>query len=509
MRQMKARTFAYRLWEMVPALLTWFILGGLVIFSLIAPVVTASLVLVYAIYWSAKTVLMSVHLIYSFRAYRRAIRIDWSKRLADDPVTRNRWREIFHLVIIANAKEPWPIVKATLEALRTSTYPLDHLLVVLATEERCPVPGQENAKRFLAEYGPVFGGAYVTVHPAHLPNEVIGKGANITFAAKTIVAQLTGQTYNLDKILVTTLDADNRVHRDYLAALTQTFLRAPHPHLTSYQPLPMYFNNIWAVPMIIRSISVGSSFWQMIEATRPYRLRNFSAHSQSLPLLEQSDYWSKTTIVEDGHQYWRSFFATAGRHRVVPIFVPIYQDAVLSPDGHLMTYREQYLQKRRWAWGVSDIPFVITNMWAKRRTLPPASWIQAVRLIEGHVTWAVTSLVLAIFGWLPTLLNPAFRETVFAYHFIRLYHFLLTFAMVGMIVSLVISRLLLPARPKIELHSNDLVEWLLAPFLLPLANIFFGSLAAVDAQTRLALGAYLDFKPTAKAVDRQALPVHH
>ena len=499
-------TLGYRWLEILPAALTWSILLSLVVFSVIAPIVTAILVFCYAMYWFANSILMSAHLIHGFRTYRKAISTNWQTRLVTDLQTRDRWHNIYHLIIIANAKETWPILAATLEALRSSTFPLKQILVVLATEERYQEQGAENSRQFRSRYGHLFGGVFVTVHPQNLPAEIVGKGANITFSAEAILPQLTERGIKSEQVIVTTLDADNRVHPVYLSALTWTFFHATKPHLTSYQPLPMYFNNIWSVPMIVRSISVGSSFWQMIEATRPYRLRNFSAHSQSLPLLIKSNFWSKTTIVEDGHQYWRSFFATNGQHTVTPIFVPIFQDAVHSPDGHLMTYQEQYIQKRRWAWGVSNVPFVLSTMWARRRELPRGSWLQAVRLIEGHTTWAVTSLILAIFGWLPTLLSPRFRTTVFAFHFASDYQHLLQFAMVGMVVSLVISRLLLPPRPKIRLHSNDLLEWILAPILLPLANIFFGSLAAIDAQTRLALGKYLEFRPTAKAVERQILP---
>ena len=434
-----------------------------------------------------------------FRTYRREIRTNWLTKLDETKTTRHRWPDIYHLVIIANSKETWPILEATVEALKASTYPLERILVVLATEARCGEVGVTNGERLKQQYGQTFGGVFVTVHPADLPDEIIGKGANISYSAETIVPELVKRQLDFTNILVTTLDADNRVHPVYFAALTWTFLTAPRPHLMSYQPLPMYFNHIWAVPMIVRSISVGSL--QMI-SDAPHRW-NFRFRAC---LLLKSKFWSKTTIVEDGHQYWRSFFATNGEHTVAPIFVPIYQDAVHSPDGHLMTYQEQYIQKRRWAWGVSDVPFVLTQMWARRHQLPRSSWLQALRLIEGHTTWAVTSLVLAIFGWLPMLINQTFRTTVFAFHFAADYQHLLQFAMGGMVITIVISRLLLPPRPRFRLHSNDLVEWILAPILLPLANILFGSLAAIDAQTRLALGKYLEFRPTAKAVERQALP---
>ena len=63
---------------------------------------------------------------------------------------------------------------------------------------------------------------------------------------------------------------------------------------------------------------------------RPHVIRNFASHSQPLQALKAMEFWSKRTIVEDGHQYWRSLFFFDGDYTVLPIRVPIYQDAVLD-----------------------------------------------------------------------------------------------------------------------------------------------------------------------------------
>jgi len=84
---------------------------------------------------------------------------------------------------------------------------------------------------------------------------------------------------------------------------------------------------------------------------------------------------------------------------------------------------------------------------------------------------------------------------------------MLLFAGVGMVVTLVISRLLLPPRPRHRLTSNDFIEWILTPFLLPITNIIFASMPAIDAQLRIARGKELGFRITEKAVERAALPI--
>ncbi|MEK7461326.1 MAG: hypothetical protein AAB647_03895, partial [Patescibacteria group bacterium] len=179
-----SKTAAYRFLEILPALITWSILLGLTVFSIKSPVITAALVLVYAIYWFANSILMSIHLIMGFRTYRREIRTNWLTKLDETKTTRHRWPDIYHLVIIANSKETWPILEATVEALKASTYPLERILVVLATEARCGEVGVTNGERLKQQYGQTFGGVFVTVHPADLPDEIIGKGANISYSAE-------------------------------------------------------------------------------------------------------------------------------------------------------------------------------------------------------------------------------------------------------------------------------------------------------------------------------------
>jgi len=497
-----------RLLRIVPAGLTLGIFTAIAVLSLIAPRFIASVMLLYVLYWFLKSILMSAHLIAGYRSYRRAIAMNWMNKLEHDPAVQGNWRDIWHLLIIPNAIEDASIVRATIEAIAATPYPKDRIIVVLANEARFPEIAKTNQHELSKQFSKVFAHFWSTLHPDGVVGEIRGKGANLSYAARTILPKITALGIKPEDILVTTLDSDNRVHPQFLPAVTHAYLTTPGNRTEkSFQPLPMFFNNIWSVPYVIRSIAVGSSFWHMIEATRPYRLRNFSAHTQSLALLLQTDFWSTNTIVEDGHQYWRSLFATQGRHTVTPVFVPIYQDAVLSPKGQLMTYREQYMQKLRWAWGASDIPYTLTRLWAGRKELPIGVWMQASRLIEGHFSWAATSLLLALFGWLPILLNPDFQGTVFSYYFTIFYQRMLLFAGVGMVVTLVISRLLLPPRPRHRLTSNDFIEWILTPFLLPITNIIFASMPAIDAQLRIARGKELGFRITEKAVERAALPI--
>lgn len=496
--------------EYLPATLTWGSVLLLLVGSFVAPVAVASFMLVYALFWFSRSLLMSARLIVGYVRYRRDVKRDWLHELSDR-YPSDTVDSLYHLVIVAVYKEDPFIVASTLEAIQQSEYPLSQLIVVIAAEQRAAENAAAVEAMVKRDYAKTFKHIMVAKHPPDIAGEVVGKGGNITWAAKLAKEYLDKEKIPYEQVVCTTLDADNRVQKKYFAALAYSYLEHETPLYASFQPIPMFFNNIWDVPLPIRSVALGSSYWQIMEATRPYRLRNFSAHAQSFAALVKTDYWSVKTAVEDGHQFWRTYFRFNGKHDVVPLNVPVYQDAVLSPNGYWATFREQYLQKRRWAWGCSDIPFVLWRVY-RNRTLPPFDkWLQVARLIEGHFSWSTTSVILAFFGWIPRYLNPGFQNEVIAYTFPPLYGSILTLALTGLLVTFAISVLLLPPVPKTRLkrsRASLILEWITAPILLPISNIAFSSIPAIDAQTRLLFGKYLEFRVTEKHTHRQDLSHH-
>lgn len=487
----------YRFWEMIPGILCWSVFIIPIILSFFYPFLIAGLIIIFALYWLIKSIVMSIRLIVGYSNYKKTIRIDWLKKCQHSDLN-DKFQNVYHLMILATYKEGLETLRTSIRALTSSNYPMKKIIFVLATEERDKDNAQKYANILKKEFANIFYEFIVTEHPKNILGEVKGKGANITYSAKEVLKFIQTKKINPNNIIVTTLDADNRVHPEYLSSLTYHYLIDADPLHKSYQPIPMFFNNIWEVPIPLRSIAVGSSFWQMIESTRPYRMRNFSSHAQSLAALIETNFWSTKTIVEDGHQFWRTYFAFNGNHQVIPLYVPIYQDAVLSPISYIMTFWAQYVQKRRWAWGCSDIPYVMTNIIGNKKLPFFDKYMQAFRLIEGHFSWATTSIILAFVGWLPALLNPLFRDTVLAYNFPIIYSRLLTTALIGLAVTLTISTLLLPPRPKKIFNFSILAEWIISPILLPISNIVFSSLTAIDAQTRLMFGKYLEFIVTEK-----------
>jgi hypothetical protein len=230
----------------------------------------------------------------------------------------------------ATYNETREVLEPTIKAVLNSDYDPKKIILLLAYEERGGEAVDEQAKQLMAEYSETFLYAEAVKHPDGMPNEVRGKGGNITFTGRRLQEIVAKKGIDPKHVLVTTLDSDNRPHPQYLAGLTYVYGVCHDPSHLSFQPIPMFTNNIWDVPALMRVIATSNSFWMLVQGLRPHMLRNFSAHAQPLDALIRTDFWSTRTIVEDGHQFWRSYFAFDGRHEVVPIFLPIYQDAVLA-----------------------------------------------------------------------------------------------------------------------------------------------------------------------------------
>jgi len=473
-----------RFWEIVPGLATWTTIIGLLVLAFINSHALAVIILVYAIFWLVKIFIMTGYLVVGYYQYRKDVAVDWFNRLKND--FPRRWRKLYHLVIIPAYREEISILRRNLKAIRESDYPADRLIVIVAFEAR-----EEGADKKIAQLTYEFGSQFVrfmtTLHPANIAGEIKGKGPNITWAARQFLPELKRMNLDPEQVITTTLDADNVVDRRYFASVSYAYLDDPDPIHKSFQPLPMYFNNIWRIPMLTKATNLGSSFWQMNVAMRPQNARNFSAHAQSFAALIRTDYWSVTTIVEDGHQFWRSFFTFNGNHLVVPIFVPIYMDAVQG-ENLFDSMREQYLQRRRWYWGVSDIPYVFINAWGNKKIGFWRKWKRFFQLWESHYSLATQSFFLMI-GWLPLQIDAQFRQSVLGYNFPTIYRIILFAAWIGMIASMWVASNLVPPRPgKKSIYIVTLIkEWIFAPLILPLAGIFFSSLPAIDSQTRLML----------------------
>lgn len=516
------RDWRYRALEILPGALTWTILALPIILSLINPRLTAYFVITFLLVWFVRALAIAVRSIQGWNRMDQHQNLAWQKLNDDLEIleanTKNapKWHarnlarveryithgrikpsEVYHGVFVAIWNE-LDVIEATIQALLASDYDLKKLILIIAYEERGGAEVKAVVKSLVKQYGKQFYHAEAVMHPWPMFGEVIGKGGNVTYAGRRFKTFLEGQNIDPSRVLVTTLDCDNRPHKQYFGALTYTYCSTEEPQYASYQPIPMFLNNIWDAPAPMRVVATGNSFWNVVLSLRPHILRNFSSHAQPMSALIETDFWSVRTIVEDGHQYWRTFFRFDGKHEVYPIFVPIYQDAVLT-DSYKKTLKMQFIQVRRWAWGASDIAYVFYNGFLKKNRIPkPRMIAKFMRLLESHISWSTTPLILLLAAYPPFLFNP---QSYLASQLPHLVSWIQRILMAGILVSLFLSMRSLPPKP--ERYKRRRTVWMVLQWVyLPFTILIYGSFAAIYSQTRLMFGWYLGWVVTEKAVKK-------
>lgn len=511
----------YRFFEMLPGLLTWTILLTPFLLSLISPTITAFIIMAFFLLWFARSVGLNVRVLQGWRMMTKQRKLDWSGLLSDlssdsaDNINENYpdWHkkikarlkveppkvspdDIIHVLIVASYNESIDVLEPTIKSVLASDYDMKKVILVMAYEARDGAQSEEAVKTIVNKYASKFMYTMSSKHPL-TEGEVRGKGGNITYAARELQKYLEQQKIDPMNVMVTTLDADNRPDPKYLAVLSYVVAATPDPTYASYQPIPMFTNNIWDAPAPMRVIATGNSFWNIILSLRPHILRNFSSHAQSMKALIETDFWSVRTIVEDGHQFWRSYFRFDGKHEVYPLYVPIYQDAVLA-STYKKTIKAQFVQIRRWAYGASDIAYVAQKVFFTPNKVPKIDrMFKFLRLLEGHVSWATAPLILAFAAFVPLLLNP---DNYTANQLPLIASRIQTLALAGIFVTFFLSVKTLPPKPERYKHRRSLwmvLQWV----LLPITTILFNAMAALVSQTRLMFGRYLDkFDVTEKSV---------
>ncbi len=531
---MKSDLSLYRLLEIFPGAIAWATLFGMVVVSWRAPIAASFFIIAFDLYWLLKTIFFTSHIVASYRKMRENLKIDWMGRLrevsedtngkvldkleqysssepfdsAQDKLRESRsynWQDLYHLIILPAYQEPYEVLRASLLAIKNSSWPKDRMIVVLGIEERGGEEDQIAAEKIKQEFGSNFAKFLVTVHPAGLPGEIPGKGSNATWAAKAAKKIIDDLPIPYERVIVSSLDSDTRVYPDYFAIVAYHYLTESGPLQASYQPIPVYHNNIWDAPAISRVVSTSDTFWQMTQQSRPERLETFSSHSMPFKSLVEVGFWQTDIVSEDSRIFWQCLLYYNGDWRVVPLYYPVSMDANLAPS-FWQTAKNIYRQHRRWAWGVENIPYMLYGFFKNKFIPLRKKLFYASDKIEGFWSLSTNALLILFLGWLPPLLGgDVFSTTVLAHNLPRITQILLTLAMVGLASAAVISLALLPTRPKKKPYHWKwwlVLEWL----TIVVTGTIFGAIPGLEAQTRLMLGKKLGFWRTPK-VRKSEIPI--
>ncbi len=544
------RTKKYRLLEILPGALSYTMIILLFALSIISPALGSYYLLLIIAVTLVKAVGIVYRTIQGYNAAKRAEKVNWHKRLLDLETPHERYeellrhkckefafsehvenlkllsvgkdlvlsereeaikeelvsfpkpKEIYHAVIMVAYNEGLETLVPTVEAVKNGSFDNKRIIFVFGYEERGGEAMAENAKVLKEKFKDDFFEFIAVMHPKDLKDEIQGKGPNLNFAAGELLEFVKKKKIPLENVIVTSLDSDNKMSKWYLDYVAYQFIVHPNRQHLSYQPVSLFTNNIWDAPAPMRIIAISNSFFNIISSMRSHTLKNFASHSQPLLALSEMGFWSKKTIVEDGHQYWRSLFFFKGNYEVLPIHVAIYQDAVME-ETLVKTLKAQFIQLRRWDYGASDVAYVGVRLFSKDRKrigqmpfLP--LFAKFIRLLEGHVTLAAISPMVAFGGWVPKIINSRSKDLL-TFNLPNTISLIQIFASVGLMTTILLSLKMLPPRPK-EVKTPRILmilQWL----LMPVVAIVYQSFAAFYSQTRLLTGNYMEkFDVTKKVV---------
>lgn len=486
----------YRLLEILPGALSWSTIFLMIVCSYFYPSFVAIFIIIFGGYWVIKSVNFSIHLILSYKEIQRRIKIDWFKKLRDE--FNDKYKNLTHLVVYPAYNETYELIRKSFTALIGQNYPLENFIVILATEESSDTEIALSAKKIKDEFSHYFKRLIITVHPQNLPNEIPGKGSNESWALKKAKEKIIDkEKIPYENVIVSVFDIDSRPYPDYFSILTYHFLKEKNPYRASYQPIPVFHNNVWQLPPFSRIVAFSTTYWQMMQQKLEKKLATFSSHSMSFKALIEMNFWQTNIVSEDSRIFWQSFLFYNGNYKVVPLFYPISMDACLGKNIK-ETAINQYKQQRRWAYGAENIPYLIFGFIKNKKIPLKQKLYYSLIQIVGFWSWSTSALILMFLGWLPLILGRGrFTETMLANNLPHITSTLMTLAMVGLVTSAIISTLLLPPTPR-KFHWYNHIFLLLEWILIPVTVNVFGVLPSLDAQTRLMFGKYMSFWVTPK-----------
>ncbi len=527
--------FLERFFEILPGLTSWSILISMCVLAFFQPLWAAIAIIAFDFYWFLRLFYMTLFLLLAYFRLSSEMETDWLIRIhgidaldsyleqlettplpkdlkenLSERIHRRKLKrlkrsgqippksgDIYQLVIFSIARESAQILEPGIVSLVGQKFPPGKIVCVIALEERAEASVKESIRALGKKYHSQFFDFLIVEHPDGLPGEARVKGANVTYAAKEAARYFQTKSIPFEHVIVSCFDADTVVSENYFSCLTYHYLVYPGRNQASFQPIPVYHNNIWEASAFARVLDIGSSFFQLIEATDSDKLVTFSSHSMSFKALVEVGYWPVDMISDDSAIFWKALLHFDGKYRVIPMYVTLSMD-VVSGVSWWKTITNIYKQKRRWAWGVENFPIVMRGF-IKNGKIPLFHKIKyGFKLFEDHVAWATWAFLLTIVGWLPAFfMGREFSNSIIYYSAPRITSTIFNLASLALITTIVLSFFLLPKhKTKWDLFKRYLliVEWLFVPAIV----VFLSALPALDAQTRLMFGRYMEFWVTEK-----------
>jgi hypothetical protein len=553
------RTASYYFFEKVPALifygmLVFFVFGGVFI-----PEITAYAIIVLNVYFLYRSASLTITFAISFAKIRHSESIDWLKRLegfddkagtiatlqaeyatiaakkftpSDDQLLaktpklprfmsrfifaqakrktlsfirreikrletitpHTNWRDLQHVIIIPHVKEPEHILRETLVGLRNQNFPTKQLNVVLAAEARDP-GGLPLSEKLAEEFKDVFNNVWVSNHIL-TDEEIVGKSSNMKAGGTLAYNKVVELGWDLKKTLVTSCDADSKLPEQYFAYVTSEFVTHDDPEYRFFNAAMVFYNNIWKLPFYARVKNSMSTLFNAARLVRTDKLIPFSTYTTSFWIIKEIGFWTPWVTPEDFHLYLKAQFKFGSKVNTHPVFLRIMSDAA-EGKGHVDTIRNNYMQERRWSWGISDDGWVLQNVFLNLGKHDFITVYRALHAVFDHVLSPVMGIMLLVGGNIPPLVNPVFNTTVLGAQLPRISSSIITISLFFLIGIILLDLAYKPKRDnKLGLLNIpiQIAEWIVLPF----ATFFLSLAPGIEANTRLLFGQYLEYYVTKK-----------
>ena len=492
----KHETKIERALEILPGAMTWIALTSPFWLSLTLPFAVAYFIVIADVYWLISALRISILIIVGYRKLIWAKAQPWLEKIKKD--YPKVWEEYYHILVLPSYKESLEVLAPAFEAIANSNYPKDKIFLAVGFEAFADKDQVKEIIDFLERYKKSIGGVFTTIHELQ-SGEVKGPGSNRNWMIKNASEEFKKLGISPEKVFVTTLDADFVIHPQFLAGALYKYLETPEDirDKRTYTGSFLYYNNYRQAPTPMRLIATGTAFWQLAEMVGSDKYQNFSSLSINLKSLIDIGGWMPDKVNDDSGFYWKAYFHFNGDYKVIPHYLPITADANLDVSL-FKTFQNQYLQLKRWAYGVEHIPYVFKQYF--RRT-DIDFWNKTDKLlfvVWANLKWGTLALLVTFAGLIIPYINPSYSESAVAINLPIVSSWILTIAFMGLFATIFVHEKTVPPRPKnwsIFKKAWSYIQWLLLPVVL----VTISTIPAIDAQTSLMFGRYLEFRVTNKA----------
>jgi len=398
-----------------------------------------------------------------------------------------------HVVIIPHVKEPKDLLRQTLDHLKDQTFNSRQINVVMAAEAADP-DGVKVSEELKEEFKDVFNNIWITNHVLAYP-DIKGKSANTNWAGREVYKIVKEKGWDMKKTLVTSCDADSKLDPKYYSYVTYKYITTPFREYKYYASAMIFYNNLWRLPFYARVLNSFRTVFNVANLVRPDKLVPFSTYTLSFWMIEQIDFWDPWVTPEDYHLFMKGLFKVDKHVETIPIFLPTMSDSA-EGDTHRATIRNNYLQTRRWMWGLSDDGWMIKNLIKTFPTLSLSSKYKVSHVLFDHIMALSLPAIILMGGTVPGWIADDFYNNVSGVLFQIVSGNLIRTTLIFLLVIVYFDYLFRPKPDNFPLWKKvlSIFEWVTQPIV----SFFLATVPGFEAQTRLIFGKYLEYYVTEK-----------